>query len=73
MFSAKEIQHALKNAGLYDGAIDGKIGPQSKKAIEEFQAKNGLKADGKVGPMTWEKLKAYLETVPEASSLDIKN
>ena len=73
MFSAKEIQQALKNAGLYDGAIDGKIGPKSRKAIEEFQAKNGLKADGKVGPMTWEKLKAYLETAPEASSLDIKN
>src|ERR1700722_18869192 len=44
----KEIQQALKNAGLYDGKIDGHMGPKSKKAIEAFQTQNGLKADGKV-------------------------
>ena len=49
-----EIQTALKNAGFYAGNIDGKIGPKSKKAIEDFQKANGLKADGKVGPKTWE-------------------
>lgn len=57
--SEKDIQVALKGAGLYDGEIDGKIGPKTKKAIEDFQANNGLTADGKVGPKTWEKLKAY--------------
>ncbi|MCX5716492.1 MAG: peptidoglycan-binding domain-containing protein, partial [Candidatus Omnitrophica bacterium] len=45
----KQIQTALKNAGLYIGQIDGKIGPLTKKAIEEFQKSNGLKVDGKVG------------------------
>ena len=49
-----EIQTALKNAGFYTGNIDGKIGPKSKKAIEDFQKANGLKADGKVGAKTWE-------------------
>jgi peptidoglycan hydrolase-like protein with peptidoglycan-binding domain len=49
-----EIQTALKNAGFYTGNIDGKIGPKSKKAIEDFQNANGLKVDGKVGPKTWE-------------------
>ena len=49
-----EIQTALKNAGFYTGNIDGKIGPKSKKAIEDFQKANGLKVDGKVGPKTWE-------------------
>ena len=56
----KEIQQALKNAGLYEGEVDGKIGPRSKRAIEEFQAQNNLKADGKVGSKTWQKLKEYL-------------
>ena len=55
-----EIQTALKNAGFYTGAIDGKIGPVSKKAIESFQKENGLTADGKVGPKTWEALSKYL-------------
>jgi len=49
-----EIQTALKNAGFYSGNIDGKIGPKSKKAIDDFQKANGLKVDGKVGPKTWE-------------------
>lgn len=56
----KDIQVALKNAGLYTGAIDGKIGPKTKKAIEEFQKARGLKVDGKVGPKTWAELEKYL-------------
>ncbi|MDD5281255.1 MAG: peptidoglycan-binding domain-containing protein [Candidatus Omnitrophica bacterium] len=55
-----EIQTALKNAGFYSGNIDGKIGPKSKKAIEDFQSANGLKVDGKVGAKTWEVLGRYL-------------
>ena len=58
--SANEIQIALKNAGFYTGSVDGKIGPKSKKAIEDFQSANGLKADGKVGLKTWEALGKYL-------------
>lgn len=56
----KDIQKALKSAGFYTGAIDGKIGPKTKKAIEEFQRAKGLKADGKVGPKTWAELEKYL-------------
>ncbi|MCM8801338.1 MAG: peptidoglycan-binding protein [Candidatus Omnitrophica bacterium] len=56
----EEIQLALKNAGFYTGAIDGKIGPLTKKAIEEFQKANGLQVDGIVGPKTWAVLSRYL-------------
>ncbi len=56
----EEIQTALKNAGYYEGDIDGKIGPKSKKAIEAFQAANNLKVDGKVGPKTWSLLSVHL-------------
>jgi murein L,D-transpeptidase YcbB/YkuD len=58
--SVQDIQQALKNAGLYEGKIDGISGPMTREAIESFQSQNGLKSDGKVGPMTWQKLKEYL-------------
>lgn len=57
---AKDIQRALKNAGFYTGSIDGKIGPRTKTAIQEFQRAKGLKIDGKVGPKTWAELEKYL-------------
>jgi peptidoglycan hydrolase-like protein with peptidoglycan-binding domain len=61
----QEIQAALKNAGYYTGNIDGNIGPLTDRAIKDFQAANNLKADGKVGPQTWEILKRYLEPPSE--------
>jgi peptidoglycan hydrolase-like protein with peptidoglycan-binding domain len=64
--TAVEIQTALKNAGFYTGNIDGKIGPQTKKAIEEFQESKGLQADGKVGLKTWAVLGTYLNPAVEA-------
>lgn len=62
--TANEIQTALKNAGFYAGAVDGKSGPQTKKAIEDFQKANGLDVDGKVGPKTWAVLGKYLNPDP---------
>ena len=62
----QQIQTALKNLGLYNGKIDGKLGPGSKKAISEFQKQNGLKVDGKVGPKTWTALSTHLNG-PEVS------
>ena len=58
--SVQDIQQALKNANLYEGKIDGVLGPNTRKAVEAFQSKNSLKIDGKVGPKTWQKLKEYL-------------
>lgn len=66
--SPKDIQQALKNAGLYNGKIDGTIGPKTKKAIEAFQTQNGLKADGKVGSKTWKALSAYLNKTAEVAN-----
>lgn len=56
----KQIQTALKNANMYFGQIDGKFGPLTRKAVEEFQKMKGLKADGKVGPITWGELQKYV-------------
>jgi len=57
----EQIQTALKNAGYYQGAIDGKLGKKTRRAVREFQKANNLSVDGKVGKKTWEALKAYLE------------
>ena len=55
-----DIQKALKSAGYYQGAIDGRIGPGTKDAVKAFQKDHGLGADGVVGRQTWEKLQPYL-------------
>jgi len=70
--TVSEIQAALKNAGLYTGEIDGKKGPRTKKAIEDFQRNNGLNTDGKVGPKTWTLLSAYLNPVPAGAGREKK-
>lgn len=57
------IQKALKKAGYYSGAIDGKVGPATRDAIAAFQKDNGLTADGVCGRGTWAKLKSYLEAI----------
>ena len=57
------IQKALKKAGYYNGAVDGKVGPGTRDAISSFQKDNGLTADGVCGRGTWAKLKSYLEAI----------
>lgn len=55
----KDIQRYLKNAGFYTGKINGVKTKRTRKAIREFQKANGLRADGVVGPKTWELLSKY--------------
>jgi len=59
--SARQIQAALKNAGYYEGVIDGKIGKKTRQSIKDFQKANNLSVDGKVGKKTWAALKEYLQ------------
>jgi membrane-bound lytic murein transglycosylase B len=40
------VQQALKSLGLYDGAIDGRLGPITQSAYARFQASRGEIADG---------------------------
>ena len=56
-----QVQTALKNAGYYQGVIDGRIGAKTKEAISRFQRDRGLKADGIIGKKTWDELKSHLE------------
>ena len=66
--SIQDIQMSLKNADLYQGKVDGILGPRTRKAIEAFQEQNGLKVDGKVGPKTWASLKGHFSSPAEQAS-----
>lgn len=59
--SARQIQAALKNAGYYQGVIDGKFGRKTRQAVKDFQKANNLSVDGKVGKKTWAALKEYIQ------------
>lgn len=48
----KELQQKLKRWGYYTGSIDGIFGSGTQAAVKKFQKKNGLTADGIVGPQT---------------------
>lgn len=52
----KEVQTRLKNWGYYTGSVDGIYGPKTVAAVKYFQRKNGLTADGIVGPATAKKI-----------------
>lgn len=47
-----QIQTKLKDWGYYSGSVDGVFGSGTETAVKLFQRKNGLSADGKVGPAT---------------------
>ena len=62
------LQTKLKRWGYYTGSIDGKFGTQTKKAVVYFQQKNGLVADGVVGPATAKAMGMALSTSSSGSS-----
>ncbi len=47
----RRIQQALADAG-YSITVDGVYGPGSRSVVIQFQRRNGLDADGVVGPVT---------------------
>jgi len=54
----KGIQQALIDLGLYQGVVDGRIGPISQAAYARFQASRGEVADGFITLRTYEELTA---------------
>jgi membrane-bound lytic murein transglycosylase B len=41
-----ELQQRLTQVGLYAGTVDGKLGPGTREALQRFQARAGMAADG---------------------------
>jgi membrane-bound lytic murein transglycosylase B len=52
------IQQALLRLGLYQGAVDGRIGPVSQEAYAKFQAARGEIADGFITRASYDALMA---------------
>ena len=50
--TVREIQQLLLDWGYYSGEVDGIFGSETEDAVEYFQRKNGLTADGIAGPAT---------------------
>ncbi|MDR0751772.1 MAG: spore cortex-lytic enzyme [Christensenellaceae bacterium] len=60
--TVKSIQNKLKEAGFYNGAIDGIYGSATTSAVKKFQKSKGLKVDGIVGKNTAKLLGVVLNT-----------
>lgn len=54
----KKLQERLNDLGYDAGEVDGIFGKKTDTAVKEFQADyfGEAEADGKVGPITWQKL-----------------
>ena len=49
-------QLELRNMGLYGGSLDGIAGPQTKRALDQFQRNSGLKRTAMLDPQTLDAL-----------------
>ncbi|MGI6664129.1 MAG: peptidoglycan-binding protein [Christensenellaceae bacterium] len=52
----KTYQQRLKELGYYYGSVDGVFSSATVAAVKRFQNKNGLIADGSIGPETADKI-----------------
>ncbi len=66
-----KIQTKLKNWGYYTGAIDGKYGSATQKAVKAFQKKNGLTVDGIAGSATLAAMGISSSSGSSASNNDV--
>ena len=53
---AKSAQESLKAKGFYHGEADGIVGPQTRRALREYQKTEGLSVTGRLDSPTAEKL-----------------
>lgn len=63
----REMQQKLKSQGLYKGAIDGIVGPQTQAALKAFQQRNGIAPTGRLD----ERTKLTLANPPPRSRADV--
>jgi tellurite resistance protein len=61
----RDVQQALSALGYDIGAIDGRWGPRSRRALIKYQQANGLPPTGELDPAT---IRSLLPTAPAAPS-----
>jgi hypothetical protein len=60
----KQWQLFLQSAGYKIPFVDGAFGPETERETLKFQVVNGLKADGVVGPKTWQFIMTVSQNTP---------
>lgn len=61
-------QQYLKDLGLYDGVVDGEVGPKTRAAITKFQTMNGLPANSELDQVTIDEFEEHLKENPKAET-----
>lgn len=54
--TVKEAQQQLKEQGLYHGQVDGAIGPETRRALTEYQKQNGLRETARLDDATLQRM-----------------
>ncbi|MGB6119660.1 MAG: peptidoglycan-binding domain-containing protein [Mesorhizobium sp.] len=60
----KQVQGMLAGLSLYTGAVDGLTGPQTRKAIEDYQRLNGMSVTGDIDDELLDELRAQSAADP---------
>ena len=67
-FSVRDVQQELKQAGLYNGTIDGVWGPESRNAMQQYQKQHGLYASGQLDHDTLQAMRGDNGAIQSGSS-----
>ena len=54
-----KAQQTLQALGMYDGAVDGVMGPGTAAAIRDFQSQSGLDVTGKLDLKTMKEIRSF--------------
>jgi peptidoglycan hydrolase-like protein with peptidoglycan-binding domain len=63
--TVKRVQSALKDAGYYEGSVDGRFNEETERAILEYQSHEGLPRN----PVASKKLANHIQTSTKVQSL----
>ncbi|MGH9378775.1 MAG: peptidoglycan-binding domain-containing protein [Terriglobia bacterium] len=61
--NVKQVQESLRDKGYYSGKVDGLLGPQTRKAIRQYQKAENLRVTGRLDAKTAGKLGVNQESV----------
>jgi peptidoglycan hydrolase-like protein with peptidoglycan-binding domain len=66
--SIRDMQQQLKQAGLYQGSIDGVWGAESRSAMERYQKQHGLTPSGQLDRDTLQAMRGDQGTIQSGGS-----